>query len=120
MEGEPIVRILLAVDGSEPADRAASLIASTPRGKDDAVWILAVAPTRGEVFGSTWGAPLPADPEDVDAAVERAASEVRDARAEIAIETVVLRRRPASVIVDRARDLGVDLIVVGHRGRGAW
>jgi nucleotide-binding universal stress UspA family protein len=128
MEGEPIVRILLAVDGSEPADRAAALIASTPRGKEDAVWIVAVAPTRGDVFGSTWGAPLPSDPEGVDAAVvatyvaaaDRAASEVRDARAEIAIETVVLRGRPASVIVDRARDLGVDLIVVGHRGRGAW
>jgi len=122
------MRILLAIDGSEPADRAAALIASIPPVADARLWILGIAPTRGEVFGSTWGAPLPPDPEEIDrpvidafqAAVDRAASEVRDARADVAIETIVVRGRPASVIVERARELEVDLIVVGHRGRGAW
>ncbi len=122
------MRILLAVDGSEPAGRAAALIASMPPVEEARLWILAVAPTRGEVFGSTWGAPLPPDPDVTDRAVidafqrsvEQAAQEIRDSRSDIAIETVVVRGRVASVIVERARELEVDLIVVGHRGRGAW
>ena len=122
------MRVLLAVDGSEPADRAASLIASMPPVEAAKLWILAVAPTRGEVFGATWGAPLPPDPDATDkavidsfqAAADRAAAEIRDARCDIAIETIVVRGRPASVIVERARELEVDLIVVGHRGLGRW
>ena len=122
------MRILLAVDGSEPADRAAALIASMPPVKDARLWILAVAPTRGEVFGATWGAPLPPDPDATDktvigaflTAADRAADEILDARSDLGIETIVVRGRPASVIVERARELEVDLIVVGHRGRGTW
>jgi nucleotide-binding universal stress UspA family protein len=122
------MRILLAVDGSEPADRAAALIASVPPVEDARLWIVGVAPSRGEVFGSAWGAPLPPDPDDIErpvidafhAAVERAAGEIRDTRSDVAIETIVVRGRPASVIVERARELEVDLIVVGHRGRGTW
>ena len=122
------MRILLAVDGSEPADRAAALIASMPPVEGGRLWILAVAPTRGEVFGATWGAPLPPDPDVTDkavidsfqAAADRAADEILDTRSDIGIETIVVRGRPASVIVERARELAVDLIVVGHRGRGTW
>lgn len=122
------MRILLAVDGSESADRAAALIASMPHVEGGRLWILAVAPTRGEVFGATWGAPLPPEPDITDkavidafqAAVERAALEIRDTRSDLAIETIVVRGRPASVVVERARELEVDLIVVGHRGLGTW
>jgi nucleotide-binding universal stress UspA family protein len=123
-----MMRILLAVDGSEPADRAAALIASMPPAGGARLWVLAVAPTRGEVFGATWGAPLPPDPDSTDravidsfqAAADRAADEILDTRSDLGIETIVVRGRPASVIVERARELGADLIVVGHRGLGRW
>lgn len=122
------MRILLAVDGSAPADQAAALIASMPPVEEARLWILAVAPTRGDVFGASWGAPLPPDPDATDkavidtfqAAADRAAREIRDARSDIAIETIVVRGRPASVVVERARELAVDLVVVGHRGLGRW
>jgi nucleotide-binding universal stress UspA family protein len=122
------MRILLAVDGSAPAERAAALIASLPWEDGDRLRILSVAPARGEVFGSIWGAPIPPDADDVDAAVieghrtaiARAEEEVRATRGALEIEPVLLRGRPASVIVDQARASGTDLIVLGHRGLGSW
>jgi nucleotide-binding universal stress UspA family protein len=122
------MRILLAVDGSAPADRAAALIASMPWHDGGRLRIVSVAPARADVFGATWGAPLPPDPEAVDSAVvaihrdaiERAVGEIRAARCDLAIESILLRGRAASVIVDQARQLDADLVVVGHRGLGAW
>ena len=38
------MRILLAVDGSAPAERAAALVASMPLGDDDRLRVLSVAP----------------------------------------------------------------------------
>jgi len=122
------MRILLAVDGSAPAERAAALIASMPWDDGDRLRILSVAPARGEVFGSIWGAPIPPNAEDIDAAVidghraaiDRAEEEVRATRGALEIEPVLLRGRPASVIVDQARAAAADLIVLGHRGLGTW
>lgn len=124
----PAMRILLAVDGSAPAERAAALVASMPLGDDDRLRVLSVAPARGEVFGSVWGAPIPPDADDVEAAVieghraaiARAEEEIRATRGALEIEPVLLRGRPASVIVDQARAADADLIVLGHRGLGTW
>jgi nucleotide-binding universal stress UspA family protein len=122
------MRILLAVDGSAPAERAAALIASVSWAEDDRLRILSVAPARGEVFGAVWGAPIPPNADDVEAtvieghraAIARAEAEIRATRGDLETDSIVLRGRPASVIVDQARSSGVDLIVVGHRGLGAW
>ena len=40
------------------------------------------------------------------------------ARPGLSVEAVVLRGRPATAIVDRARDMHADLVVVGSRGHG--
>jgi nucleotide-binding universal stress UspA family protein len=122
------MRILLAVDGSAPAERAAALIASMSWSEGDRLRILSVAPARGEVFGAVWGAPLPADADAIEAgmierhraAVARVEEEIRATRGDLEIEQILLRGRPASVIVDQARASSTDLIVVGHRGLGAW
>jgi len=90
--------------------------------------ILSVAPARGEVFGSVWGAPIPPDADEVEAgiidghrtAIDRAEEEVRAACGGLEVEPSLLRGRPASVIVDQARAMSADLIVVGHRGLGTW
>jgi nucleotide-binding universal stress UspA family protein len=121
------MRILLAVDGSTPADRAAGLLASLPWATDDHVRILSVAPARGDILGMPWGV-FPSDSAEIERAVlrlhsdaiERAVQEVRSASAELSIEHVLLRGRAASTIVDQAGRMGADLIVVGHRGLGAW
>ena len=122
------MRILLAVDGSAPAERAAALIASMPLDDGDRLRILSVAPARGEVFGSVWGAPIPPEADDIEAgvieghraAIARAEEEVRTTRGGFDIEPILLRGRPASVIVDQAKAAETDLIVVGHRGVGTW
>ena len=122
------MRILLAVDGSAPAERAAALVASMPLEDGDRIRILSVAPARGEVFGSVWGAPIPPDADTVEAAVieghraaiSRAEEEILATRSALEVEPSLLRGRPASVIVDQARAMSADLIVVGHRGLGTW
>jgi len=122
------MRILLAVDGSAPAERAAALIASMSWTAGDRLRILSVAPARGEVFGAIWGAPLPADADAIEAdvierhrgAVARAEEEIGATRGDLEMASAVLRGRPASVIVDQARASSTDLIVIGHRGLGAW
>ena len=105
------MRILLAVDGSTPADRAAGLLASLPWATHDHVRILSVAPARGDILGMPWGI-LPSDSAEIERAILRLHSD--------AIERAVQEVRPASAIVDQAGEMGADLIVVGHRGLGAW
>ena len=122
------MRILLAIDGSKPSDRAVDLVASLPFDEDGRLRILSVAPTRGEVFGVLWGMPPPPDADELETAalrvhrdaLERAEREIRSARADLAIETVLLRGRAASVIADQARAMEADLVVIGHRGMGTW
>lgn len=121
------MRILLAVDGSAPADRAADLLVSLPWTDGDSLRIVSVAPPTGDVLGVPWGI-LPSDADELEAAVlrvhreaiERAEREIRSARAGLSIEPVLIRGRAASVIVDQAGEFGADLVVVGHRGLGAW
>jgi nucleotide-binding universal stress UspA family protein len=122
------MRILLAVDGSIPADQAVDLLATFPWTGDDRLRILSVAPSQGDVLGVPWGKPPPTDaPEIEDAvlrvhrdAIERAEAGIRSTRAGLSIEPVLARGRAASVIVDQAGEFGADLVVVGHRGLGVW
>ena len=54
------------------------------------------------------------------AAISRAEEEILATRSALEVEPSLLRGRPASVIVDQARAMSADLIVVGHRGLGTW
>ena len=122
------MRIMLAVDGSVPADRAVDLLATFPWTADDLLRILSVAPSRGDVLGVPWGKPPPPDAAEIEAAVlgvhedaiERAEAVIRSTRADLAIDRVLARGRAASVIVDQAGEFGADLVAVGHRGLGTW
>ena len=122
------MRILLAIDGSTPSDRAVDLVASLPFDDDGRLRILSVAPTRGDVFGVLWGMPPPPDADELESAalrvhreaLERAEREIRSARGDLTIEPVLLRGRAASVIADQARAMDAELVVVGHRGMGTW
>jgi nucleotide-binding universal stress UspA family protein len=53
-------------------------------------------------------------------ALETAEREIRSARSDLVIEPILVRGRAASAIVDEARSMPADLIVVGHRGHGRW
>jgi len=122
------MRILLAVDGSASADRALDLVAALPWHDGGRVRIVSVAPGRGEILGVPWSLAATTDAieaEDATLGVHRAAlaaaeHELRSVRCDLVIEPVLLRGRPASLIVDEARAMPADLIVIGHRGHGLW
>ena len=122
------MRILLAVDGSRPAERASQLVAALPWREGGRVRIVNVAPDRADLLGVSFMAPIPLDADQIEEdvlrshreALEAAELEIRSARDDLVIETAMLRGRAASSIVHEARDMPAELVVVGHRGHGPW
>lgn len=122
------MRILLAVDGSRSADRARDLVAALPWREGGRVRIVSIAPTRGDLLGVPRWIDAPADADELEDevlrihrdALDTAEREIRCARSDLVIEPVLIRGRAASVIVDQAREMDADLVVVGHRGMGRW
>jgi nucleotide-binding universal stress UspA family protein len=122
------MRILLAIDGSFAADRARDLVSSLPWHEGDRLQIVGVVPIRPDGTSGLWYAPANPDVDPIEPpqtnpvrdALARAEREIRCARGDLEIETTLERGRPASVIIELARQLPADLIVVGHRGAGAW
>lgn len=118
------MRILLAVDGSRSSDQARDLVAALPLAAGDRVRVVTVAPTLAELGNTPW--PIAVDELDNEvvashqAALHAAEGELRGASERVAIELTLLRGRPASLIVEEARTMPADLIVVGHRGHGRW
>jgi len=122
------MRILLAVDGSASADRALDLVAALPWRDGGRVRIVSVAPSREEILGVPWSLTATVDAADAEDATLRihrdalagAERELRSVRSDLTIEPVLLRGRPGSLIVEEARAMPADLVVVGHRGYGRW
>lgn len=122
------MRILLATDGSAAADQARDLVAALPWREGGSVRIVSVAPTRADLLGMPWVVDALPDTDQLEEdalrvhrdALEAAEHEIRSARSDVAIESLLIRGRAGSVIVDRARAMPADLIVVGHRGHGRW
>jgi nucleotide-binding universal stress UspA family protein len=122
------MRILLAIDGSSSSDHARDLVAALPWREGGDVRIVSVAPTFTELLGVARTATVPRDIRELESetvrihrrALDTADREIRSAHADVAIQSLLLRGRPASTIVEQARAMEADLIVVGHRGRSSW
>lgn len=118
------MRVLVATDGSEPAGLAVDLVADAawPPGTD--ILVAQAVETGAGLFGGPWPAlaMIQADriEADIRAEAQRTVQEIRDrlARPGLSVEAAVLRGRPATAIVDRARRMRADLVVVGSRGHG--
>jgi nucleotide-binding universal stress UspA family protein len=118
------MKILLAVDGSEPSLIAVSLVKALPLSTDSAIELIAVIADEPLTYG-----PWPAfAPIQTPAALDRAFSDARAQLDDIAdglagddrtTGTTVRQGRPASEIVMEAHRFGADLIVVGARGHSA-
>jgi nucleotide-binding universal stress UspA family protein len=118
------MRVLVAIDGSAPAGLAVELATNIgwPAGSE----ILVAEAIESET--ALFGGPLPALAVDhadriegeMRAAAQRTVDEAcrHVARPEISVNGVVLSGRPATAIVDRARGMFADLIVLGSRGHG--
>ena len=122
------MRILLAVDGSRSADQARDLVAALPWHGGGHVRIVSVAPTISELLDVPPAIAVPPEGDAFDAEVVRshrdalvaAELEIRSAHSDIHVEPVLVRGRAASVIVEQAREMAADVIVLGHRGQGRW
>lgn len=113
----PIRRIVVAHDGSEPADRAVSFAADAAAATGATLhlvgaWAEAAAP----------GLPIYDETTEVAEAIhqdlQEARSAVHDRHADLQVTTEVTRGQ-AAVEIARIAD-GADLLVVGSRGRGGF
>ncbi len=117
------MRILLAVDGSVSSDRATELVASSALPAGSLVRVVCVQRPYTDVLALAWAsAPGPGPRETEEEADTRHHREAIDHaertldRTGAKVEGFLLRGRPASAIVDEARSMQADLVVVGSRG----
>ncbi|TCT04554.1 nucleotide-binding universal stress UspA family protein [Tepidamorphus gemmatus] len=117
-------KILLPVDGSEPAMRALRVGADVAGRYGAALTVLCVYRHHGPLESSL-SMVRPSDPVPPDRALSDFAHEVVQAAAAeldrlgaVNVHTVVKRGHPARTIVAYARDNAIDLIVLGSRGLG--
>lgn len=113
--------ILVAVDGSEHAERAFREAVDLARAEGAALTVITVmSPAPLPVPAVPYAAPAPRYPEELEreaqAIVEAAAAAVPEG---IPVTTAVCRGSPGPAIVDRIAEGGHDLAVLGSRGRGA-
>ncbi len=120
------MRVLLAIDGSAPADRARQLVGCLAWPPGTEIRVAAALEPSVQLLGLPWrtaspdGPPLPVEETLVRRLWDALDTAVRDLeRADLVVDRILLRGRPASAIVDEARNFGADLIVVGNRGHGA-
>lgn len=117
------MRVLLATDGSAPAEVAIDLVAGIDWPAGTAIRVVEAVEV-GRLFGGAWPAVELIEAGRLEAEareVARATVEAARARLEqpgLEVTTTVLAGRPASGIVEVAREMAADLVVVGSRGHG--
>lgn len=118
------MKVLLAIDGSEAAGLAVDLVAGVGWPAGSQIIVAEAVETGTALFGGPWPAVVMIQTEDVEELVRAEAHRtVTDAcrrlkRPDVSVEEVVLRGRPATAIVDRARGMRADLVILGSRGHG--
>ena len=113
--------VLVAVDGSEHAERALAEAVDIARTHDGALTVITVVtPAPLPVLAGPYAVPLPRDPDEREregqAILERAVASVPDG---VPLATTVCTGSPGPAIVERLVEGRHDLVVVGSRGRGA-
>jgi nucleotide-binding universal stress UspA family protein len=119
------MRALLAYDGSGGSEQAVSLVLALPWPAGSEVRVVAVVEPS-----ASWMPAMPVmsprlvpSPEIESRIVEDLESQVAEVvgrlqSAQVEATGVVLRGRPATVLIDEARAFGADLVVTGSRGHG--
>jgi nucleotide-binding universal stress UspA family protein len=120
------VKVLLAIDDSSASDRAIALVATLALPAGSHVQVVNVADGLLGVYAGMPGVVISADAVEVDMEVDRQERQgyLDEAAGRLvgpgrSVETKIIQGRPASSIVDAARESGADLIVLGSHGRGA-
>jgi nucleotide-binding universal stress UspA family protein len=118
------MRILVAIDGSEAAAVAVDLVAEVVWPPGTEILVAEAVETGAGIFGGPWPALAAVQTDRIEADIRAEAQRTvetageRLARSGLNVTTIVLRGRPATAIVDRARAMRANLVVVGSRGHG--
>ena len=119
------MKILVATDGSDQADLGVDLVAGIAWPDPTEIVAIEVVPSGAGLFGGPWPAIAIVEAEAIETEIRLAAERtVEAARSRLAgqgrdVRAAVLSGRAASAIVDEARRMAADLIVLGSRGHGA-
>ena len=118
------LRVLVAIDGSEASSRAVDLVCAIPWPAGTGITVVEAVESGEGLYGGPWPALAMVEVGRLESEIRSSADrDVRDAaerlvRPGLAVDTAVLRGRPATAISERARAMGAHLIVVGSRGHG--
>jgi len=115
------MRVLLALDGSATADAARQAVAALKWPSGSVVHVLGVIDfdlPPGTLSGAPTSGTRAGDSRAIERVIESASASLH--RDDLASDATVVYGRPASVIVERARELRADVVVVGSRGRGPF
>lgn len=118
------MRLMLAYDGSACADAARDLLTTLPLPLASAITLVTALERGPQLFGAPEFAVVPHDADEAEEMLLRDLQEMLHQAAEPLraadrrIDTVVVRGRPASAVVDEARASLPDLLVCGSRGHG--
>jgi nucleotide-binding universal stress UspA family protein len=117
------MKVLVATDGSASAQLGVELARGIDWPQDTQLHVISVVPPPEPIFAADWVGGAAYD-EEARAADDRAAQQVAEQAAQAlrsehaSVDCRTLGGRPASQIVDSARALGVDLVIMGSRGHG--
>jgi len=116
------MRILLALDGSTCAEIARDLVRTLPLPPDTIIEAIRVVEPIYDLFsvpGVVFDGPIEEvlGLDEVRRALDAEAAVLTQDN--VSVTTTVVVGRPASAILERATQVGADLIVMGSRGRGA-
>ena len=117
------MRVLVAYDGSAGSAEAVALAAAIPWPNDSVLRVVSVIEPIMMATSGPWDGGAALAPE-LDAAITANAHDAMSEVVELvgasgtSVEGMVLRGRAASEIIDAARELRADLVIVGSRGHG--
>ena len=113
-------RIIAAVDGSEESNRAARMAAELARQFDARLSLVHVIPPMPYPY-EDYGLSKKELQESHRQAAETLVRKAREALGEVKVpvDQRILWGSPAEQLIDAANEAGVDLVVVGSRGRNA-
>lgn len=113
--------LLVAVDGSEHAERALAEAADFAKDAGASLTVVTVVPELSSwALAGPFAAPLNFDAvhKDLESAYREMLDEaLAKVPEELHAQSVVLEGRPAQAIVEQVRSGGHDLVVIGSRGR---
>src|SRR6476661_4729875 len=118
------MRILIAYDGSAGAEQSLRLAHSVGWPADVTIRIASVIEPTLPFVGAPMTGGLSIPPPEVEAQItayqqEQVTKATQSLRsADRTVEGVVLRGRPATVLIEEARRFGADLVMGGSRGHG--